>query len=344
MKPTGNRCLMLAALMTVLIIFSCAAHGQEREKDANGDGAIREASAAADSVRPASKTARPAALINFVPADIFAEAVEAPAVAMPYFPIIITLPPVVKDAAREGESLADLARKLHNPVSPLPRISFESNLDFGLAGNREGYRYTMKLEPVIPFALNRNWNLISRTEMPFVQQDGVVASTVQAGFGDILQTFFLSPNKQKPGFWGVGTTLLIPTATDTLLGSGKFGLGPALVAGKQHRRWSYGALVRQIWSVAGHRDRADVRSTYIQPFVTYTTSSAWSFSLDSQSTRDWVAEQWSVPVHFEVAKVVRFGGHPVSVGAAVTCWAASAPGGPQACGARFTVTPLFPPK
>jgi hypothetical protein len=235
-----------------------------------------------------------------------------------------------------------LAKKLRNPVSALARIYFESNIDFGLAADREGYRYTMNLEPVIPFALNKDWNLISRTRFPLIQQDGVVESTMQSGLGDILQSFYLSPSKTEPVFWGAGTALLIPSATNTLLGTGKFGLGPALVVGKQQGAWTYGATVRHIWSVAGHSDRPDVRSTYLQPFVAYTTRSGWSYAIDTESTYDWVGQRWSVPIHVEVSKVIRLRKHPVSFGGAVTCFAATPPGGPQACGVRFMITPLFP--
>jgi hypothetical protein len=175
-----------------------------------------------------------------------------------------------------------------------------------------------------------------------ISQDGIVESTVQAGLGDILQSFFLSPSKAEPVFWGAGASLLIPTATDTRIGAGKFGLGPTVAVGRHHGGWTYGALARQIWSVAGHSDRADVRSTYIQPFVAYTTRSAWTYSLNTESTYDWVGKQWAVPIHFEVAKVLSVGRGAVSVGAGVRCWAATPPGGPQACGVRFSVTPVFP--
>jgi hypothetical protein len=252
-------------------------------------------------------------------------------------------PSAIKDEARQSEDdRFMLAKKLRNPVSALARIYFESNIDFGLAADREGYRYTMNLEPVIPFALNKDWNLISRTRFPLIQQDGVVASAIQSGLGDIIQSFFLSPSKTEPVFWGAGTAMLIPTATNTALGAGKFGLGPALVVGIQQGAWTYGATVRHIWSVAGHSDRPDVRSTYLQPFVAYTTRSGWSYAIDTESTYDWVGQRWSVPIHVEVSKVIRLRKHPVSFGGAVTCFAATPPGGPQACGVRFMITPLFP--
>ena len=348
MKPTGVRCLIVVAL-TAVLSWSAFAQAPTPHKVAQSDGLTEQAAGLAatweavislpDSLKPSRQPLGPrAAIISFLPADIFSPVAQPKMARAGFVP-----PPVKKAEVEENEdNRARLAMELRNPVSSLARIYFESNLDFGLAADREGYRYMMNLEPVIPFALNEDWNLISRTRFPLIQQDGVVASTMQTGLGDILQSFFLSPSKVEPVFWGAGTSLLIPTATDTLLGTGKFGLGPALVIGKQQRGWTYGALLRQIWSVAGHSDRPDVRTTFIQPFVAYTTRSAWSYAIETESTYDWVAHRWSVPIHVEVSKVVRIGGHPVSVGGALSCFAATTAGGPQACGVRFTVTPLFP--
>ena len=355
MKPTGAKCLVVVALSTALIILNCSAFAQapSPQKGASGDGVATEAGRLTtpkgseinrrDTGAARRNAAAPsaAATIGILPADILNYRVEAEDVETRYSPRTMPSTTVSKDAGNREET-AKLAKQLRNPVSALARIYFESNLDFGLSADREGYRYTMNLEPVIPFALNNDWNLISRTRLPIIQQDGVVASSMQTGLGDILQSFYLSPSRTEPLFWGVGTALLIPTATDTRLGAGKLGLGPALVVGKHQGGWTYGASARQIWSVAGHSDRPDVRYTLVQPFVAYTTNSAWSFSLDTESSYDWVGKRWSAPIHVEVSKVVRFAGHPVSVGGALACWAATTPGGPQACGVRFAIAPLFP--
>ncbi|HWC77278.1 MAG TPA: hypothetical protein VG778_07445 [Blastocatellia bacterium] len=111
---------------------------------------------------------------------------------------------------------------------------------------------------------------------------------------------------------------------------------------KQQGQWTYGALMNHIWSVAGDDDRADVNATFVQPFIAYTTKTAWTFTFNTESTYDWTAEKWSVPIHFNIAKLVRFGKQPVSFGGAVRCWGTSPPNGPTGCGFRLVVTPLFP--
>ncbi len=101
--------------------------------------------------------------------------------------------------------------------------------------------------------------------------------------------------------WGLGPVWLLPTATDDALGSEKFGIGPTGVALKQKGSWTYGLLANHIWSVVGDDDRADIRSTLIQPFLACLTSTHTTFSLNTESTYDWENEEWSVPINFSVA-------------------------------------------
>jgi hypothetical protein len=68
--------------------------------------------------------------------------------------------------------------------------------------------------------------------------------------GDINPTLFLSPAKPSPFIWGAGPTFTFPTATNRLLGAGKYSLGPAAVGLVMHGP-VVGALINQQWSVAG---------------------------------------------------------------------------------------------
>jgi hypothetical protein len=286
-----------------------------------------------------------AASISILPAGIFAPMESASIESTPIEPRRRAGNRFVagrsSGAARDSD-LAGLAKELRNPVSSLARIPSRHSYDILLAADREGWRYSVDFEPTFPIRVNNDWSVISRTTLPFIQQDGIVRSTTQTGLGDVIQRFLLSPNNTEPVFWGVGTAFLFPTATDTRLGAGKLGLGPSLAIGRQQRAWTYGFLAHHIWSVAGHSDRADVNATYVQPFLAYTTKSAWTYSIDAEANLDWEGRQWSVPIHIEIAKVLRLGPQPISVAAALRCWASSPSGGPQACGVRFMVTPLFP--
>ena len=248
------------------------------------------------------------------------------------------------NAAVAQESSADLAKKLSNPVASMISVPFQFNYDRGF-GPEDGNRETLNIQPVVPISLNDDWNLISRTIMPVIWQDDIAGpSGHQFGLGDITQSLFFSPKQPGPGglIWGLGPVFLIPTATDDLTGSGKWGAGPTGVALKLDGPWTYGLLANHIWSFAGQDDRTDVNSTFLQPFLSYTTHDAWTFTLNTESTYDWEGDQWSVPVNVMVGKLVKFDRQPVSFTAGLRYWADAPENGPEGLGFRFVVTFLFP--
>lgn len=107
------------------------------------------------------------------------------------------------------------------------------------------------------------------------------------------------------------------------------------------QRLIFGALANHIWSVNAPDDRDQVNSTFVQPFLTYTTPNAWTFALNSESTYDWNAEQWTVPINASVSKLVKFGDQPVSLQLGGHQYVEGPEGQPD-WGLRFGVTFLFP--
>jgi len=90
------------------------------------------------------------------------------------------------------------------------------------------------------------------------------------------------------------------------------------------------------------RQRSSISNTFLQPFLAYTTKDAWTYTINTESTYDWKAEQWSVPINAVVSKLTKFGKQPVSLGLGVRYWADSPDSGPHGWGVRFVVTFLFP--
>lgn len=244
-----------------------------------------------------------------------------------------------------GEDSADLAKKLSNPVAALISVPFQFNYDRGIGPVHDGNRLTMNFQPVVPISLNEDWNLISRTILPLTYQNSVTPGAgSQTGLGDTVQSLFFSPKQPTAGdlIWGVGPAMLLPTGTENQLSSRKWGLGPTAVGLVQHGPWTYGALANHIWSVAGDNGRPAVSSTFIQPFVAYTTPTAWTYTVNTESTYDWKQSQWSVPIHAGASKLVKIEGRPVSLGVFATYWADSPASGPHGWGGRAVVTLLFP--
>ena len=246
--------------------------------------------------------------------------------------------------AHGQDSSVDLAKKLSNPIASLISVPFQLNYDHGY-GPRDGDKTTLNIQPVIPISLNADWNLISRTILPVTYQDNIAGpSGSQFGLGDVVQSFFLSPSKPTDGglIWGAGPVFLVPTATDDLLGGEKWGAGPTIVALKQDGPWTYGVLANHIWSFAGNEDRNDISNTFLQPFLSYTTPTAWTFALNTESTYDWKAKEWSVPINLTVSKLVKVNEQPISLTAGLRYWAAAPDNGPEGLGVRLGLTFLFP--
>jgi hypothetical protein len=234
----------------------------------------------------------------------------------------------------------DLAQQLSNPVADLVSVPFQLNWDRGIGPDGDGERLTYNIQPVVPISLGPDWNLISRTILPIVRTDGPDGTS--SGVGDVLQSFFFSPARPtaRGWIWGVGPALLLPVGEEGF-GAETFAAGPTAVALRQQGPWTYGGLANHLWS-AEHDPETEIDQTFLQPFLAYATPSGVTWTINSESTYDWEADQWSVPINAVVTKVTRIGTQPVSFGVALRYWAESPENGPEGFGARAIFTLVFP--
>ena len=216
----------------------------------------------------------------------------------------------------EGEESQEaLAKAAQNPVAKLISVPFQNNFNFGVGPNN-AVQYVLNVQPVIPISLSEDWNLITRTIMPIINQPSPAPGVRSAfGLGDINPTFFLSPAKSEKFIWGAGPTLTFPTATDSVLGNGKYSAGPAVVALTMQGHWVVGALANQQWSYAGWGSK-DVSAFLVQPFVNYNLPHGWYLVTAPIMTADWKADsgnKWTVPVGGGLGKIQRFGKLPLNI-------------------------------
>jgi hypothetical protein len=273
--------------------------------------------------------------------------------------LVIAVPAIGQEAPAPGadariapayeppEDPAVLAQQLANPVASLISVPIQFNFDGDIGpkvnGARDGSRITMNVQPVIPFRLGEDWNLISRTIVPLVwQKDVFPGSGSQFGLSDTVQSLFLSPARPKGIVWGVGPVLLVPTGTDDLLSTRKWGAGPSALLLNQSGPWTLGLLANQVWSYAGNSNRADVSQMLVNPFVTYATPRAFTVAVAADIVRDWEGKRWTVPVIFNASQVTRVGGQLMQIGGGLRYYVATNEFAPHGFAARFTVTLLFP--
>ena len=242
-----------------------------------------------------------------------------------------------------ADNAAELAQKLANPIGALISVPFQNNMDVGI-GEDNGSRNTMNFQPIVPFRLNDDYSLITRYILPVItQHDTAGAGTRQSGLADTLVSGWISNAKVKNGVvWGLGGAFLLPTATDDLLATKKLSIGPTAIVLKQASGWTYGALVNQIWSVAGSEDTADVDQMYLQPFVTYNWKSGTGLTVNTELTQSWEDSTTTAFVNVMAGGLLRFGGQIVQVQVGPRIPVAAADGNKADFGVRSAVIFVFP--
>lgn len=238
----------------------------------------------------------------------------------------------------------DIQKQLANPIASLTLIPFQVNYDREIGPIGDGYKVTTNIQPVIPFKLNSDWTLVTRTIVPIIGQHEIFPGAGdQFGLGDTLQSFFFVPKTVNGFTWGAGPALLWRTGTERLLTSGKWAAGPTAVALQQTGPWTVGVLANHVWSFAGDDNRADISSTYVQPFISYGASGGWTYALNTESTYNWKTQDWSVPIIFSVTKLTKLGALPVSIQAGIKYWAVAPDNqGPEGWGGRVAMTFILP--
>ncbi len=281
------------------------------------------------------------------------------------FALLCTLPLVAQDtpigtpgtevATEETPAAAtnsDALRKAaQNPIASLISVPVQNNNNFGI-GPDGRIQDILNIQPVIPARLNEHWNLISRIITPIIYQPTISAPVSEGGspvnqgaygFGDLNPSFFLSPGKPGKLIWGVGAALVLPTATNPILGQGKWSAGPTVVLLAQPGKWTLGALVNNVFSFAGQSSRADVNQMVFQYFINYNLKKGYFITWQPTLTANWEVNdgRWVVPYGGGIGRIMKLGYQPVNLTAQVYGNAVHPPG-TSPWGLRLQIAFLFP--
>jgi hypothetical protein len=211
-------------------------------------------------------------------------------------------------------SSQELADKLANPVASMISVPLQNNSDWGI-GPYNGSKNTLNIQPVIPIKLSANLNLITRYILPVIDQRDITGpDTKQTGLSDMTVSAWFSPSHPKNGLiWGIGPALLIPTATDDLLGTKKFGVGPTALILKQGHGNTFGFLVNQLWSVAGDKSRSDVNQLFFQPFFAHSFASGASIGGNMELTQNWESKTTLWFFNPTISGITKIGNQPIQL-------------------------------
>ena len=203
-----------------------------------------------------------------------------------------------------------LAKASQNPISSLVSVPFEFNNNFN-TGPADAYEQELLIKPVVPVKLNENWSLVNRAILPVIYQEGLVSGQEDKwGLGDFTYQGFLTPAKPGKIIWGIGPSVVAPLGTNDRFSSNKWSLGPNAVVLTMPGHWVIGALVSNVWDVAGDSDAADVSSFTAQYFVNYNMKKGWYLSTAPVITANWEAhsdQRWTVPVGGGVGRIFHIG-------------------------------------
>ncbi|NTX36861.1 neuromedin U [Myxococcus sp. CA033] len=204
----------------------------------------------------------------------------------------------------------ELAKAVQNPVASLISVPLQNNLDLEVdPGDR--VRNTLNIQPVVPLPLTHDFNVIARLIVPILYQpDLAEGSGGTFGLGDTSATFFVAPKEPGLFIWGIGPAFLLPTGTADALGTGKWSVGPSVVALVQPSPWSIGVLANNVFSVFGDDERETVNQLLLQYFISYNLPKGWYVTSAPILTANWEApsgEQWTIPFGLGAGKVVTVG-------------------------------------
>jgi len=226
--------------------------------------------------------------------------------------LVALLLPVVTFAEKSAEALAKAAQ---NPIANMISLPLQNNTNLNIGPNDETQNI-LNVQPVWPFELNEDWNVITRTIIPVTSQPDIFTPANDGrinGIGDVSFSAFISP-KVSDITWGVGPIFLLPTASNDALGSDKWAAGISAVALAMPGKWVVGGLISNIWSFAGS-GTADINLFTLQPFINYNFEGGWYATTAPIITANWEADtdhRWTVPLGGGVGKIFKIGQQPIN--------------------------------
>lgn len=248
--------------------------------------------------------------------------------------------------AEETRSADEIAKSLANPNTPLASITVKNQIrsfsgSLPNASSQTGY--TALLQPSLPFALDNGSLLLWRPALPIVLDQPVFNADKldfesESGLGDLAFDLAYATTSEAGVLTAYGLITTLPTASSSVLGSGKWSIGPEVLVGKITDKYVLGAFPNHQWDVAGWGDNS-VSMTSIQVFATWLPGGGWNVGSVPISSYDWTNSQWNIPLNLQIGKTVIWNEAPWKLSAEVNYYVEKS----DAFGAEWMVSLNFAP-
>lgn len=236
---------------------------------------------------------------------------------------------VQRAAAQERPSTTDLSKQSQNPVGSLAAAPFQFNFNTG-GFLQDRTLMVLNFQPVMPFRLDKNYNVIVRPIVPYVSVPLLLGES-RGGFGDAQLQLYLAPAKGNL-IWGIGPSFSFPTATNAFVSTGSWAAGPNAVLSLTTGKWVLGVLALNLWTFADDGDLIDevdfldidplldrdgdreVNQLTIQPFINWNFGTGWALSTAPVITSDWdksSGNRWTVPLGMGISRTTLLGTRPI---------------------------------
>jgi len=220
----------------------------------------------------------------------------------------------------------DLAKQAQNPIASLISLPLQNNTSFNYGPLKKTLN-VLNVQPVWPFSISKDWNVITRTVIPIVSQPALFPGDDRTnGIGNTTFSAFFSPKDSGNVTWGVAPVLMFPASNDEL-GSKKWGGGASVVALTMPGHWVIGTLLSQVWSFGG--DTININAPAVdglsfdqkvslftgQYFINYNLPNGWYLTSSPIITANWEASsgnKWTVPFGAGVGKIFKMGKQPIN--------------------------------
>ena len=132
--------------------------------------------------------------------------------------------------------------------------------------------------------------------------DGSGTANVRGnGVGDILSGFFFSRKaRQRKSHLGIGPVVTFPTASNELLGTNQYTLGPGAHFNTEIGRLTTGFFIWQSWGLTNNPDKKQVNQLFGKPFFIYELTNKWNLIYIplglSHSWKSPSGDDWTVPI------------------------------------------------